>query len=301
MTGWFKFPRAFFGDSGLKRAKPCSEFEAMAWMLHKAAYKPTAIYANGHMVPITPGQFAAANSVMREEFGWSKSRVTGFLERHQKRGFIRLATDQGITIITICNIEENQGSKKKKSPATLPASDRKKTATPTHKKKKKEKEPEDSVSSFGEDSTAAPRDGDAQAQPQIQTPTRTQTLAPSDPAAPVGASPPSRRKPAASTALALRRAGRWTTTNRPSAAPGSRPSLPMISPEAEAPPLAPSRYRADLDGSLPEGHRQALARSRASNPLIAESRAAAAKGNLREEGPPQNGPTPTLNPPKAEP
>ena len=301
MSGWFKFPRAFFGDGGLKRAKPCSEFEAKAWMLFKAAYEPTAIYANGDMVAIAPGQFAAANSVMREEFGWSKSRVTGFLKRLQKRGFISLATDQGITIITICNLEENKDSKKKKSPATLPASDRKTTATPTHKKKKKEKEPEDSVSSFGEDSTASPREGDIQAQPQIQTPTRTQTLAPSDPAAPVGASPSTRRKPAASTALALRRAGGWATTNRQPAVPGSRAALPMISPEADAPPLAPSRYRADLDGSLPEGHRQALARSRASNSLIAESRAAAAKSNLREEGSPQTGPTPPLNPPKAEP
>ena len=258
MSGWFKFSRAFFGDGGLKRAKPCSEFEAMAWMLEKAAYKPTAIYANGDMVAIAPGQFAAANSVMREEFGWSKSRVTGFLERQQKRGVISLATDQGITIITICNIEENQESKKKRSPATLSASDRKKTTTPTHKKKKKEKEPEDSVSSFGEE-------------------------------------------PAASTALALRRTGGWATTNRPSAAPGGRPAPAMTSPEAEAPPLAPSRYRADLDGSLPEGHRQALARSRANNSLIAESRAEAAEGSLREERPPQTGPTPPLNPQKAEP
>ena len=80
-----------------------------------------------------------------------------------------------------------------------------------------------------------------------------------------------------------------------------KPAPPMTRPEAEAPPLAPSRYRADLDGSLPEGHRQALARSRASNSLIAESRAAAANAGLREEGPPQTGPTPPLNPPKAEP
>jgi hypothetical protein len=240
--GWFRFYRKFLTDGALRFSDQYSDIEALIWMCGKAVFTDYKRPIQGRVVWLRPGQLVAAHTYLMEVFGWSKGRLTGYLDRLERIGYIRRSTDQGITVITLCDEEENFERTQTERPRPQPTSDRKKSEIQTDNKNKKKEEKKQEDSSFRP--TAEKRSGSPRSKLMHDFP-----------------------RP-----LSLGSAG--------SKSP-SFTDLPAAKPSSEDQPFK-SAFTQDLDGTMPEERRQSVQRSRAENPLVAQALADAQKSERQK-------------------
>src|SRR4051812_35252626 len=99
--GWLDHPCLAGPEPFCKRA-------AWAWMIERAAWKPTRQNIGGKIVDIPRGQFAVSLRQMAQVWGWKCTRVRRFLKLLASDAMIDTDSGTGKTVVTICNYEKYQ-------------------------------------------------------------------------------------------------------------------------------------------------------------------------------------------------
>ncbi len=106
--GVFAVDRGIWDHDVLSDNRPFSRREVWLWLLSEAAWKPHRRRVSGRPIGLNRGQLVASLRFMAEKWCWSEPRVRRFLELLEKERMIDVATDAGITIITICKYDKYQ-------------------------------------------------------------------------------------------------------------------------------------------------------------------------------------------------
>lgn len=91
------------------RDQPKTEREAWIWMLSEASWRDRSVRAGDHVVALRRGQLVGSLRFCAKSWDWHDSKVRRFLARLQKHALIEVATDAGVSIITICKYDIYQG------------------------------------------------------------------------------------------------------------------------------------------------------------------------------------------------
>lgn len=102
--GWLDHPCLAGPEPFCKRA-------AWAWMIERAAWKPTRQNIGGKIVDIPRGQFAVSLRQMAQVWGWEYTRVLRFLRLLASDGMIATDSATGKNVVTICNYEKYQAAR----------------------------------------------------------------------------------------------------------------------------------------------------------------------------------------------
>lgn len=98
-------------DSEMFADAAYDERSAWAWMIGEARFSDGLTCIKGTPQATKRGQFYSSIRFMADKFGWSKDRVSRYLERLKKWGAICVETATGENLITVCNYEDYQGPK----------------------------------------------------------------------------------------------------------------------------------------------------------------------------------------------
>lgn len=107
MSGFIQVNRALWDNPDFVDSE-MSQREAFMWMVAFAAWRPTKTRVGKIVVDLERGQLAFSLRFMAEKFGWSKSRVSRFLDVLEARSTIGTASGTGVSVITICNYNKYQ-------------------------------------------------------------------------------------------------------------------------------------------------------------------------------------------------
>jgi hypothetical protein len=88
--------------------EPLTEREAWAWLIGEASFKARTRRIGSVVLELKRGQVAASLRFMANKWQWSEPRVRRFLRRLKTDAMIDVATDAGITVITVCNYNKYQ-------------------------------------------------------------------------------------------------------------------------------------------------------------------------------------------------
>lgn len=123
MIGWFAIKRGTLDHDMFAPVKPWSRFEAWVWMVENAAYKPVTIDIGGKPYRVERGSLCFAQRFLASKFGWSKKKVSTFLENLESHGAIKIGvaktgtgTRSKRTQVTLCNYDKYQSSGTKTDP-----------------------------------------------------------------------------------------------------------------------------------------------------------------------------------------
>jgi hypothetical protein len=111
MSGTVNISRDLFDHPAFKSA-PFSEREAWLWIIMEASWKPRQKRIGHIVVNVGRGQLAASIRFMADAWGWTAAKVQRFIERLKKLEMIRVETDTGLTLLTLCNYDKFQASSK---------------------------------------------------------------------------------------------------------------------------------------------------------------------------------------------
>lgn len=118
MSGTVNIARDLFDHPAFKAA-PFSEREAWLWIIMEASWKPRQKRIGHIVVEVGRGQLAASIRFMAEAWGWTAAKVQRFVERLKKLEMIRVETDTGLTLLTVCNYEKFQSPSKAHDTASI--------------------------------------------------------------------------------------------------------------------------------------------------------------------------------------
>ena len=107
--GTINVERSIWSDPAFKD-QPMTEREAYIWLVMEASYRPREMRVGHNAQQLKRGQLAHALRFMAEAWKWPKSTVDRFLKRLEKRDMIHIESGTGVSIITICNYDETQGT-----------------------------------------------------------------------------------------------------------------------------------------------------------------------------------------------
>jgi hypothetical protein len=106
--GVFAVDRGIWDHPVLASRDPLSKREAWLWLISEAAWKPRRRRIGSVSIDIARGELANSVRFLAEAWGWPKSNVARFLEALKTETMIGTRTDQGLTVITICNYDDYQ-------------------------------------------------------------------------------------------------------------------------------------------------------------------------------------------------
>jgi len=89
-----------------------SKREAWIWLLLQASYSPHKTLYKGKIITVDRGQIPTSFRKLSEEWKWSHNTVGAYLARLEQEGMLTQKTDHGFLVITICNYERYQNTKK---------------------------------------------------------------------------------------------------------------------------------------------------------------------------------------------
>jgi hypothetical protein len=87
-----------------------SEREAFLWLVSEASWKPRRVRAGDCVVDLDRGQLAASVRFIAAAWKWTPAKVQRFIFRMKNAAMIRVETDTGVSVITLCNYDEYQHS-----------------------------------------------------------------------------------------------------------------------------------------------------------------------------------------------
>jgi hypothetical protein len=106
--GVFAVDRGIWDHPVLASREPFTRREAWLWLISEAAWKPRRRRVGSSSVELDRGEIAHSVRFIADAWGWPKSTVARFLDALKTETMIGTRTDQGVTIITICNYDEYQ-------------------------------------------------------------------------------------------------------------------------------------------------------------------------------------------------
>jgi len=118
-----------FNNKLLKPQKPFSKFEAWVWMLMESCInedgneEPRNFGGKERMIRVEYGEFCHSERFMSEAWGWSRQKVSTFLQHLSSTldPMITQKVSQQISVISICNFWKYQNPKKAKQASSKPA------------------------------------------------------------------------------------------------------------------------------------------------------------------------------------
>lgn len=119
MSGSVRIARTIWEDPAFKD-EPFTEREAFIWLTMEASFKPREKMG----VSLARGQLAGSLRFFAKAWGWQEPRVRRYFDRLENRRMITRVADAGITVVTICNYDKDQGGKR--------VADAADPASPTH-------------------------------------------------------------------------------------------------------------------------------------------------------------------------
>jgi hypothetical protein len=106
--GVFAVDRGIWDHHVLSDNRPFSRREVWLWLLSNAAWKSHRRRVAGRSVELNRGQVLASLRFMADNWDWSEPRVRRFLALLEQERMIDVATDAGITVITVCKYDKYQ-------------------------------------------------------------------------------------------------------------------------------------------------------------------------------------------------
>ena len=106
--GWVKLHRKLM-DNDLWKEKPFSRGQAWVDLIMLAGHKDTEFLFDGCMLSMKRGEFISSKRKLSERWGWSRSKVTKFLEELEKIKMLTQKSDTEKTTIKILKYEDYQG------------------------------------------------------------------------------------------------------------------------------------------------------------------------------------------------
>ena len=107
MSGFIAVSRAFWDDPDFRNSE-MSQREAFLWLVAEAAWRDRTKRVGSALVSLKRGQACHSVRFMAKAWGWSKTRVTRYLDMLENRDTLRTETGTGYTLITICNYDRYQ-------------------------------------------------------------------------------------------------------------------------------------------------------------------------------------------------
>jgi hypothetical protein len=109
--GFFAIDRGVWEHPMFAREK-FSEREAWIWLISSAAWEPIRIRVGRASFDLARGQCAFALRFLAEKWQWSEPRVRRFLKRLTDDAAVLVLATREATLITICNYDEYQASRR---------------------------------------------------------------------------------------------------------------------------------------------------------------------------------------------
>lgn len=105
--GVFAVDRGIFDHPRL-RGEKFTKVQAFLWLVAEAAWKPHPRIISGMTINLRRGQTACSLRFMAKAWGWEEPRVRRFLAGLKTDATIDVATDAGVTVVTICKYDTYQ-------------------------------------------------------------------------------------------------------------------------------------------------------------------------------------------------
>lgn len=105
--GVFAVDRGVFDHPRL-RGEKFTKVQAFLWLVAEAAWKPHPRIIGGVTINLRRGQTACSLRFMAKAWGWEEPRVRRFLTCLKTDATIDVATDAGVTVVTICKYDAYQ-------------------------------------------------------------------------------------------------------------------------------------------------------------------------------------------------
>lgn len=121
MSGTVNIARSLWDDEAFADA-PFSEREAWIWMIADASWKARTRRIGDYIIDLERGQLAGSVRFWAKAWQWTPAKVQRFLARITKLGLVRISTDTGVSVVSICNYDDYQA--KPKAADTRPIQDR---------------------------------------------------------------------------------------------------------------------------------------------------------------------------------
>lgn len=140
-SGYIKLNRRFFDNAYWKQERTFSFSEAWLDLIQLARFEeePThIILPNGRSIIIKRGEIRASLRFLSSRWGWGVEKTKRFIDKHIEINEIERRTEQGESIITLCNYAR-YNPVPNTDQYTDQYTDRTPTSTPTSTKNKKEK------------------------------------------------------------------------------------------------------------------------------------------------------------------
>lgn len=130
MSGMINISRRLFSSEAF-RDEAFTEREAWVWLVMEASWKDRTVRVGDYVAETKRGQLAGSVRFMAKAWSWTAAKVQRYLKRIEKLKMIRVETDTGISIVTICNYDKYQNDPKASD--TGPIQDRYRTDTNENK------------------------------------------------------------------------------------------------------------------------------------------------------------------------
>jgi hypothetical protein len=144
--GFFAIDRGVW-DHPLFAREKFSEREAWIWLISSAAWEPMKVRVGRGWFDLARGQCAFALRFLAEKWMWSEPRVRRFLKRLTDDAAALVSATREATLITICNYNDYQLSRR----TDVPASDAAVDAKPTNPRRKEEETKQPTTKKIKED------------------------------------------------------------------------------------------------------------------------------------------------------
>jgi hypothetical protein len=110
-AGFFAIDRGVWEHPMFAREK-FSEREAWIWLISSAAWEPVRVRVGRAWLELARGQCAFALRFLAEKWKWSEPRVRRFLKRLTDDAAALVSATRDATLITICNYDDYQSSRR---------------------------------------------------------------------------------------------------------------------------------------------------------------------------------------------
>jgi hypothetical protein len=136
-VGYVRIYRALLGNASFRND---GEALAFAWMVIRAAWRPTRINYKDRTITLQRGQLAVSTRDMATAIDRDKAWITRFWNRAKNEAMIETRAETGVTVITICNYDQFQGERDRgETPAETQPETRVRQGRDTEQRKEEDK------------------------------------------------------------------------------------------------------------------------------------------------------------------
>lgn len=135
--GWVKIYREIM-DNDLWEDKPFARGQAWVDLIMLANHKDHEFLFNSTFLNVTPGTVVTSKRMLGERWGWSRTKVTKFLNELEMVEMISQKSDTQKTVIKLVNYEKYQGIVEGAGNANEPQKEYQKNIKKTSKKPQKD-------------------------------------------------------------------------------------------------------------------------------------------------------------------